>query len=147
MNGWVISVKNPVCPLQINVIKHIAVFNYIKGINLRHLTKITIRSLQLAYQRLNGWLLAMYLSYLKNNQHYQTQDATEIHSAWEWIISGYNCNCDDNTQHFAESDNIQNSEMEMSPGGCQLLSDLWVASTKGSGKVRLDGWEYTGHTL
>lgn len=45
MNGWVISFKNPVYPLQINIIKNIAVFNYIKGINLRRLTKITICSL------------------------------------------------------------------------------------------------------
>lgn len=29
-------------------------------------------------------------------------------------LSRCNCNCDDNIQHFAERDNIQNSEIEMS---------------------------------
>lgn len=56
----------------------------------------------------------------------------------------FECNgkCGDDIQHFAESNQIQkNPEMEMSAQTSRwmsTLSDLWEASTKGSGKGGLD---------
>lgn len=83
---------------------------------------------------LNYWLLAIYLSYLSNNQSFSTLSNRMLlksPSAWDCIISECEGKCDDCIKHFAESNTVQrkNPEMEM------LISSVRpLASTKGRGK-------------